>query len=46
MKVGREEVVGMLVAIERWVKGDRAAEWAAWVRQAEVIAAAPNACPA
>lgn len=40
MKIGREEVVGMLVAIERWVKGDRAAEWAAWVRQAEVIAAA------
>ena len=40
MKVGREEVVGMLVAIERWVKGDRAAEWAAWVKQAEVIAAA------
>jgi uncharacterized pyridoxal phosphate-dependent enzyme len=40
MKVGREEVVGMLVAIERWVKGDREAEWAGWVRQAEVIAAA------
>jgi len=45
MKVGREEVVGMLVAIERWVKGDRAAEWAAWVKQAEVIAAAAEKVP-
>lgn len=45
MKVGREEVVGMLVAIERWVNGDRAAEWAGWVRQAEVIAAAAERVP-
>ena len=45
MKVGREEVVGMLVAIERWVKGDREAEWAGWVRQAEVIAAAATKVP-
>jgi seryl-tRNA(Sec) selenium transferase len=45
MKVGREEVVGMLVAIERWVKGDRAAEWAGWVKQAEVIAAAAERVP-
>ncbi len=45
MKVGREEVVGMLVAIEQWVKGDRAAEWAGWVRQAEVIAAAAERVP-
>jgi uncharacterized pyridoxal phosphate-dependent enzyme len=45
MKIGREEVVGMLVAIEQWVKGDRAAEWAGWVRQAEVIAAAAERVP-
>ena len=45
MKVGREEVVGMLVAIERWVTGDRAAEWAGWVRQAEIIAAAAERVP-
>jgi uncharacterized pyridoxal phosphate-dependent enzyme len=45
MKIGREEVVGMLVAVERWVNGDRAAEWAAWVRQAEVIAAAAERVP-
>jgi hypothetical protein len=42
MKVGREEVLGMLVAIERWVNGDLAAEWAGWVRQDEVIAAAAD----
>ncbi len=40
MKVGREEVVGMLVAIESWVTRDHAAEWAEWVRRAEHIAAA------
>jgi L-seryl-tRNA(Ser) seleniumtransferase len=45
MKVGREEVVAMLVAVDRWVKGDRAAEWAGWVRQAEVIAAAAGRVP-
>jgi L-seryl-tRNA(Ser) seleniumtransferase len=45
MKVGREEVVAMLIAVERWVKGDRAAEWAEWVRQAEVIAAAASRVP-
>ena len=45
MKVGREEVVGMLVAIESWVKRDHAAEWAEWVRRAEVIAAAAEQVP-
>jgi seryl-tRNA(Sec) selenium transferase len=27
MKVGREEIVGMVVAVESWVKRDHAAEW-------------------
>ena len=40
MKVGREEVVGMLVAIESWVTRDHAAEWAEWVRRADEIAEA------
>ena len=31
MKVGREEIVGMLVAVESWVKRDHAAEWKQWV---------------
>lgn len=45
MKVGREEVVGMLVGIEQWVKRDHAAEWAEWVERAEVIAAAAERVP-
>ena len=45
LKVGREEVVGMVVAIESWVKRDHAAEWADWVRRAEVIAGAVQKVP-
>ena len=30
MKVGKEEIVGLLAAIERYVKLDHAAEWRAW----------------
>jgi uncharacterized pyridoxal phosphate-dependent enzyme len=45
LKIGREEVVGMLVAIESWVKRDHAAEWAEWVRRADAIAAAVQKVP-
>jgi L-seryl-tRNA(Ser) seleniumtransferase len=38
MKVGREEMVGMLVAIESWVKRDHAAEWKQWVARCDYIA--------
>jgi L-seryl-tRNA(Ser) seleniumtransferase len=38
MKVGREEVVGMLVAVESWVKRDHAAVWKEWVARCEHIA--------
>jgi L-seryl-tRNA(Ser) seleniumtransferase len=38
MKVGREEMVGMLVAVESWVKRDHAAEWKEWVARCEHIA--------
>jgi L-seryl-tRNA(Ser) seleniumtransferase len=30
LKVGKEEIMGMLAAIEMWVKRDHKAEWAAW----------------
>jgi L-seryl-tRNA(Ser) seleniumtransferase len=30
LKVGKEEIMGMLAAIEMWVKRDHQAEWAAW----------------
>lgn len=38
MKIGREEVVGMLTAVESWVKRDHAAEWAQWVARCDYIA--------
>ena len=37
MKVGREEMIGMLVAVESWVKRDHAAEWKEWVARCEYI---------
>jgi L-seryl-tRNA(Ser) seleniumtransferase len=38
MKVGREEMIGMLVAVEAWVKRDHAAEWKQWVARCDYIA--------
>jgi L-seryl-tRNA(Ser) seleniumtransferase len=38
MKVGREEMVGMLAAVESWVKRDHDAEWREWVARCEHIA--------
>jgi len=38
MKVGREEMIGMLVAVENWVKRDHAAEWKQWVSRCDYIA--------
>jgi L-seryl-tRNA(Ser) seleniumtransferase len=30
LKVGKEEIMGMLAAVEMWVKRDHKAEWAVW----------------
>jgi D-glucosaminate-6-phosphate ammonia-lyase len=38
MKVGREEVIGMLAAVESWVKRDHDAEWKEWVARCDHIA--------
>jgi L-seryl-tRNA(Ser) seleniumtransferase len=38
MKVGREEMIAMLVAVESWVKRDHAAEWREWTARCEYIA--------
>lgn len=38
MKVGREEMIGMLLAVESWVKRDHEAEWAHWVARCRHIA--------
>jgi seryl-tRNA(Sec) selenium transferase len=37
-KVGREEMLGMLAAVEAWVKRDHAAEWKTWLSWLDTIA--------
>jgi uncharacterized pyridoxal phosphate-dependent enzyme len=37
LKVGKEEIMGMLAALEMWVKRDHAAEWKQWESWLEVI---------
>lgn len=38
MKVGKEEAVGMLMAVEMWVKRDHKAEWNRWMTWLDAIA--------
>jgi D-glucosaminate-6-phosphate ammonia-lyase len=38
MKVGKEEVIGMLAAVEAWTRRDHKAEWARWLSWMEQIA--------
>jgi L-seryl-tRNA(Ser) seleniumtransferase len=38
MKVNKEEILGMMVAIEMYLKRDAAAEWKEWERRAKLIA--------
>ena len=45
MKVGREEMIGMLAAVESWVKRDHAAEWKQWVARCEHIAGRVSKIP-
>ena len=39
MKVGKEEAIGMLMAVEMWVKRDHKAEWNRWMSWLDAIAA-------
>jgi len=39
MKVGKEEIMGMLAAVEMWVKRDHKAEWQQWEAWLDQIAA-------
>jgi uncharacterized pyridoxal phosphate-dependent enzyme len=39
MKVGKEEAIGMLTAVEMWVKRDHKAEWTRWMTWLDSIAA-------
>jgi len=38
MKVGKEEAIGMLAAVEQWVRRDHEAEWRQWTAWLEEIA--------
>jgi uncharacterized pyridoxal phosphate-dependent enzyme len=38
MKVGREEIVGMVVAVERWMATDHDAVWREWIARVQHIA--------
>lgn len=38
MKVGKEEAMGMLMAVEMWVKRDHKAEWSRWLAWLDSIA--------
>lgn len=40
MKAGKEEILGMLAAVEMWVKRDHKAEWAEWEAWLGTIASA------
>jgi D-glucosaminate-6-phosphate ammonia-lyase len=37
MKVNKEELLGMMVAVEQYLKRDAAAEWKEWERRAKVV---------
>jgi len=37
-KVGREEMIGMMAAVETWKKRDHAAEWKTWLSYLDTIA--------
>jgi len=37
-KVGREEMIGMMAAVEDWVKRDHAGDWKRWLSWLDVIA--------
>lgn len=43
LKVNKEEMLGMLVAVESFLKRDAAAEWREWERRAKVIVDAATA---
>ena len=45
MKAGKEEIIGMLAAVEAWVTRDHKAEWAAWESWLGAISSAVQAVP-
>jgi D-glucosaminate-6-phosphate ammonia-lyase len=45
VKVGKEEIMGMLAAVEMWVKRDHKAEWAQWESWLDHIATSVKRVP-
>ena len=45
MKVSKEEIVGMMVALEVYLKKDHAAEWRGWERSRQTIGSAIKSLP-
>jgi L-seryl-tRNA(Ser) seleniumtransferase len=45
MKVGKEEAIGMLMAVEMWARRDHDAEWKMWVSGMEGIGSRVTAIP-
>ena len=45
MKAGKEEIMGLLAAVEQWVMRDHAAEWREWERRLAVIVGAVEKFP-
>jgi len=45
MKAGKEEIMGLLAAVEKWVERDHDAEWREWERRLDVIADAVTNLP-
>ncbi len=45
MKVNKEELLGMMVAIETYIKRDHAADWKEWEKRCKVIADAVGSIP-
>ena len=45
MKVNKEEILGMLAAVETYLKTDHAAEWKEWEHRAQVIANSVRSLP-
>lgn len=45
MKAGKEEIMGLLAAVEQWVERDHEAEWREWERRLKVISDAATQFP-
>jgi L-seryl-tRNA(Ser) seleniumtransferase len=45
MKAGKEEIIGLLAAVEMWMRRDHAAEWREWERRLDVIASCVASVP-